>query len=145
MEQTLAGLLYSSKKVRGEFGDRVHAHHTHPVVRAGNQLVLTFTDPPADPNRRLFAMYRTLDDIAPLETIPTPTPTATLIPPPSPTPRQPTPMPNADSDSSIVRVRQKSSRQGVFRHRICAIRVALVPTLLVLVGTLISSLYKRKA
>ena len=53
-------------------GNRVHAHYTLPVVRAGNQLVLTFTDGPADPNRRLFAMYRTLDDIPPLETVPAP-------------------------------------------------------------------------
>jgi hypothetical protein len=41
-----------------EIGDRIHAHHTHPVVRAGNQLVLTFADPPADPNRRLFEMHQ---------------------------------------------------------------------------------------
>jgi hypothetical protein len=68
------------------FGDRVHAHLLQAVVRAGNQLVLTFGDGPADPNRRLFVMHRTLDDLAPFETIPTPTPTQTEITTPTPTP-----------------------------------------------------------
>ena len=85
--------LISEDGSEESMGDRVHAHYTLPVVRAGNQLVLTFTDGPADPNRRLFVMYRTLDDILPLESMPTPDPTATPVPISRPTPSQPTPMP----------------------------------------------------
>jgi hypothetical protein len=69
-------------------GTKVHAHYTLGVVRLGNQLVLTFTDPPPEPKRKLFAMYRTLNNvgvIAPMPT-PTPTPTPTEIPEETPTP-----------------------------------------------------------
>jgi hypothetical protein len=52
--------------------DQIHAHHTHAAVRAGNQLVLTFNDPPPQANRRLFTMNLKLDDVP--ETQPEPTP-----------------------------------------------------------------------
>jgi len=71
--------LISQDGSEAGMGNRVHAHHTHPVVRAGNQLVLTFADGPADPNRRLFAMHRTLDDLLPLEPVPLPTLAATPV------------------------------------------------------------------
>jgi hypothetical protein len=123
-------------------GDRVHAHHTLPVIRAGNQLVLTFADGPADPNRRLFVMYRTLDDILPLENMPTPDPTATPVPISSPTPGPPTPMPER-----TVTVPSLESAEVQPLGRIpgpdLAIRVALVPTLLVLGVTMIIQLLNR--
>ena len=126
------------------FGDRVHAHHTLPVIRAGNQLVLTFTDPPADPNRRLFVTYRTLDDILPLENMPTPDPTATPVPMSGPTPRQPTPMPTQTATAPSL---ESAEAQPIGRVPApdLAIRVALVPILLVLGGTIIIQLlHKRK-
>jgi hypothetical protein len=61
-------------------GDEIAAHNTHPAVRAGNQLVLTFTDAPSDPIRRLFVMERTLDDITPSAAFPTPTPVVESTP-----------------------------------------------------------------
>jgi hypothetical protein len=118
------------------FGDRVHAHFTLPVIRAGNQLVLTFTDGPADPNRRLFAMQRTLDDIAPLETIPVPTPTATLIPPASPTPTQAEPMPTVTSTAALINV-GGDQPSGEVPKADLALQFALVPVLLLLGGTLV--------
>ena len=126
------------------FGGRVHAHFTLPVVRAGNQLVLTFTDPPADPNRRLFVMYRTLSDISPLESLPTPVPPATPVPRFTPTSNRPTPMPiptaTAPSLGSI-----EVQPLGNVPAPDLAIRVALAPTLLVLVVTMmIQLLNKRK-
>lgn len=126
------------------FGDRVHAHNTYPVVRAGNQLVLTFADGPADPNRRLFVMYRTLDDIPPLENMPTPDPTATPVPMSSPTRGQPTPTPmrtpTAPSvESEEVQLLEQAPAPDY------AIRMALIPTLLVLgVTMIIQLLYRRK-
>ena len=125
-----------SNSVQGQFGDRVHAHHTHPIVRAGNQLVLTFGDGPADPNRRLFAMYRTLYDIAPLETIPTPTPTATLIPPPSPTPTQPGPTPTATATPGSF-IAEGGQPSGDAPEADSALQFGLVPVLLLLGGTLL--------
>jgi hypothetical protein len=80
-------MIYMIAQEGGEIGDRIHAHFTHPVVRAGNQLVLTFTDAPADPNRRLFVMHRELDDLEPLEPLPTPPSTAPLVAAPSPSPQ----------------------------------------------------------
>jgi hypothetical protein len=123
-------------------GDRVHAHFTLPVIRAGNQLVLTFTDGPADPNRRLFVVYKTLDDILPLENMPTPIPTATPVPMSTPTPLQPTPMP---AWTPTLPSLEQLTNQPVERAPApdLAIRFALVPTLLVLVGAMIMQLYKR--
>jgi hypothetical protein len=124
-------------------GDRVHAHYTLPVIRDGNQLILTFTDGPTDPNRRLFVMYRTMDDISPFATVPTPVPMATPVPMSTPTAMQPTPMaewtPTAPSLDSLTA--QPLNRVPAPDR---AIQLALVPTLLILVGTLIFQLHRRK-
>ncbi len=75
----------------------IHAHDTHPAIRAGNEIFLTLADPPPEPGRRLFITSRKLDDLAPLAVQPTPTatpvsePTATPTvtpPPPTATPPQ---------------------------------------------------------
>ena len=127
-----------------DVGERVHAHHSLPVVRAGNQLVLTFADGPADPNRRLFAMYRTLDDILPLENIPTPVPITTLVPMSSPTPAQPTPMLKWTATAPSLESAEDPPLEPVPAPDF-PIRMALIPTLLVLAGTMIIKLlYKRK-
>lgn len=125
------------------FGGRVHAHFTLPVVRAGNQLVLTFTDPPADPHRRLFVMYHTLDDISPLENLPTPVPTATPIPMPSPTPEQPTSMPKQTATAPSLESAEVQPLGRVSGPDL-AIRVAVIPTLLVLAGTMIIRLLNKR-
>lgn len=59
-------------------GDRIEAHDVHPVVRAGNQLVVTFASEPGDRERQMYFIARTLDDI-PQETV-IPLPTSTPIP-----------------------------------------------------------------
>lgn len=135
--------LIAEEGSEDDFGDRVHAHFTLPVIRGGNQLILTFTDAPSDPNRRLFVMYRTLDDISPLENVPTPVPTMTPVPIPSPTPKQPTPMP---SQTATVPSFERTEDQPLGRIPApdLAIRLALIPTLLVLGATIIFQLYRRK-
>jgi len=135
--------LISEDGSEESMGDRVHVHYSLPVIRAGNQLVLTFTDGPADPNRRLFVMYRTLDDILPLEAEPTPMLTETPVPMSSPAPRQPTPMPEWTATTPSLELTEVRPL-GRIPAPDLAIRVALVPTLLVLVGTMIFRLYKRK-
>jgi hypothetical protein len=125
-------------------GDRVHAHHTIPVIRAGNQLVLTFADGPADPNRRLFVMYRTLNDILPLENMPTPDPTATSISTTGSTPGQSTPMPEQTATPSLL-VSADAGPVGRVPAPDLAIRVALIPTLLVLgIAIMIQVLNRRR-
>jgi len=123
-------------------GDRIHAHLIRPVVRAGNQLVLTFGDPPADPGRRLFAMYRTLDDIAPLEAIPTPLATETPVPVFGLISSRPTPTPTA---TAPLFDRAAAQPLGPVPGPSLALRVALLPTLLLLGGiVVIRLLYKLK-
>ncbi|MCI0731466.1 MAG: hypothetical protein L0332_32715 [Chloroflexi bacterium] len=140
---TPPSLIYLIAQEGEEIGDRIHAHHTHPVVRAGDQLVLTFADGPADPNRRLFAMHRILDDTSSLAAVPKGAPTATPVSVPSPTPEQPTPMPTLTAtapsfDAAIQPV-------GQVPRPDLALWAALVPTLLLLGGTVvIRLLYKPK-
>lgn len=113
------------------FGDRVHAHDTIPVIRAGNQLVLFFADGQADPRRRLFVTYRTLDDTQPFGLVPTPQPTATLATLSKPTLTSPALMP----ELTITALAQSSAETPLLSEVPApdvAIRVALIPTLLVL-------------
>src|SRR5690606_20824339 len=70
----------------------VQAHHTHPIIRAGNHLVITFADPPPQADRRLVVTERVLGNAAALEPRPTPTP----APLPSPTPTTPPAEPTAE-------------------------------------------------
>ena len=124
------------------FGDRVHAHFTLPVIRAGNQLVLTFTDGPADPNRRLFAMYHNLDDIPPLESLATPTPLTSLLPTPSPTPEQQEPTATA-TEAYLNFAGQQPV--GEIPKADFALELGIIPVLLILGGTFIYRLlYKNR-
>jgi hypothetical protein len=136
-------LVYLVAPNGDNIGNRIHAHFTLPVVRAGNQLVLTFTDPPADEKRRLFVMYRTLDDIPPLETKPTPTLPATPVPMSSPTAGPLTPVPESTATAPTVES-LGTQPVGQVSPPDLAIRVALVPTLLILAGAMIIQLYRRK-
>ena len=121
-------------------GDRVHAHDTIPVIRAGNQLVLTFADGPADPNRRLFVMYRTLGDTPPLEDMPTPILTARPVQISSPTPTQSSLMPERTATAPSLDSVEVQSVPGPD----LAFRVALIPTLLILAGTMIFQWLERR-
>jgi hypothetical protein len=126
-----------------EVGDSIHAHHTLPVVRAGNQLVLTFADGPADPNRRLFVMHRTLDDLAPLQPAPTPVPTATPVPAPSLTPGRPTPTPTPRATAPAF-YPSASQPLGHVSDPGLILRVALIPTLVLLGSTVVIGLLHRR-
>jgi hypothetical protein len=135
--------LIAEEGSEDDFGDRVHAHFTLPVVRAGNQLILTFTDPPSEPTRRLFAMYRTLDDISPLESVPTPIPTATPMPTSGPPPSQPTAIPTWTATASPLDLSELGpiGRTATPNQ---ALQAALLPTLLILGATIAIRAYMRK-
>lgn len=53
-------------------GDRIHAHNVRLAVLNGNQLVVTFTTAPEDPQFKLFEIHTTLDNIGELTLMPTP-------------------------------------------------------------------------
>lgn len=46
--------------------NRIEAHATYPVILLGNQVILTFTDPPPDDNRGLYVMTTILKDAPPV-------------------------------------------------------------------------------
>jgi hypothetical protein len=77
-------------------GDNIGAHNTYPAILAGNQLVLTFADPPSEPERRLFVMQYQIEDAPATSIEPTPTPTAAPTLEPTSTSESPTvtPMPS---------------------------------------------------
>lgn len=69
-------LIYLISRGDGDLiGDRIHAHRTYPIIRAGNEVLVTFTDPPPTEGRRLFVMERVLEDVSPLPIEPVPQPT----------------------------------------------------------------------
>jgi hypothetical protein len=65
--------------------DKIQAHAVHPAIRAGNQIVLTFTDEPPNPKRGVYVMMMTMTDVdpAPVDTPPPSLPTATPLPVPT--------------------------------------------------------------
>jgi hypothetical protein len=64
---TTPSLVYFIRygSVGGNSGN-VEAHAVHPAIRAGNQIVLTFTDPPGNARRGVYAMTTTLSDVDPV-------------------------------------------------------------------------------
>lgn len=62
--------IFSSVDV--QIPGRVHAHSVQAAVLSGNQLIIIFTDPPADLKRRLFAMHMTIEDVPSIDLKPTP-------------------------------------------------------------------------
>jgi hypothetical protein len=133
---TLPSLVYLLSETGEPLGDRVHAHDTHIVVRAGNQLVMTFGDPPAEPDRRLFAMHRILDDVTPLASVPTPVFTATPLPASSPTSKASTPLPTSTPTPPFFGG-SESQPQGTVPASELALRAAIVPTMLLLAVTVV--------
>ena len=136
-------LVYLIAEEGEDMGHRIHAHLLQAVVRAGNQLVLTFGDPPSDEQRRLFVMYRTLDDIAPLKTLPTPTPAATMIPPPSPTPTQIELTPMVTATAAFINTGIDQPLEDAPKAD-RALQFGLIPVLLLIGGTLVFRLWSKQ-
>jgi len=132
---TLPSMIYLIRSNSDdEIGSRVHAHYTLGVVRLGNQIVLTFTDPPPDSKRRLFVMHRTLDDVGMIAPWPTPSPIPTQIPEATPTP-VPTDVPSTVSfNAEVTPVSQIPSPAS-------SIWSGLIVTLVLLVGTVVYSVF----
>lgn len=136
-------LVYLIAEEGEDIGNRIHAHLLQAAVRAGNQLVLTFGDPPSDAKRRLFVMSRTLDDIPPLKTLPTPTPAATMVSPPSPTPMQMELTPRATATAALINT-AVGEPSGNAPRADRALQFGLVPVLFLLAGTFVFRLWYKK-
>jgi hypothetical protein len=138
---TPPALIYQLSQGGNEaIGDgRIHAHDLTAVVRTGNQLVLIFGDPPADPQRRLFAMQRLLDDVPPVPSLSTPenVPNAVL----SPTVAPATATPTATSSAPVLGTAKPIS--GADREADAALRAALVPTFFLLGAMIVWQLVSR--
>jgi hypothetical protein len=79
---------FIKQDARAEVQGQVGAHNVRLAIGSGNQLVMTFTTGPQDPQAVLYTMARMLSDAPHLESIATPTatPRPTLTPlPPTPT------------------------------------------------------------
>jgi hypothetical protein len=123
-------------------GDRIHAHDTLPVVRDGNQLVLTFADGPADPHRQLYEMHSLLNDVAPQATVPAPLASATAAPLPTPSANPPTSAPTPTIRPVLASGQPTTTVPGSNEY----LRAAMLPTLLLLavaVGVQLVLKYKR--
>jgi len=132
---TLPSMIYLIRSNSDdEIGSRVHAHYTLGVVRLGNQIVLTFTDPPPDSKRRLFVMHRTLDDVGMIAPWPTPSPIPTQIPEATPTP-VPTDVP------STVSFNAEATPVSQIPSPASSIWSGLIVTLVLLVGTVVYSVF----
>lgn len=134
--------LIAEADSEGGYGDRVHAHDTIPVIRAGNQLVVTFADGQADPRRRLFVTYRSLDDVPALQTMPTPQATTTPAIVSSPTPVSPLLRPELTMTALALSSAETPLLTDAPAPDI-AIRFALIPTLLAL-GVMVVLQWRNK-
>lgn len=129
---TTPNLIYLIRSNGSErIGDRIHAHNTNPAVRDGNQLVLTFADPPPDANRRLFTMNLVMPDVPPATIEPTPVieRTAEISPTPivSPTPTS-QPVATGDEDVSTLS-KTPSLNQPLW--------IGFIPTFMILFGVIV--------
>lgn len=101
-----------------EQGERIHAHRVRVAIRTGNQMVVTFTTSPSDPQSILYAMHMTMADVPALDIarLPEQTPAPTIdsglgSASPMPPTESPTGIPNPDTilDSEAPRENQPSS------------------------------------
>jgi hypothetical protein len=113
-----------------DLGDNVHAHRTFPMIRAGNQIILTFTDPPPEDDRRLFVMQKTLTDVPPSPVKPTPTPPTTPQAEPTLTP---TPVSTAPAPSFVGGARPPTQPPRPDR----GVWLGVAPVLLLLLGAVL--------
>lgn len=124
-------------------GDRIHAHWLRPTVRNGNQLVLTFTDAPSEPDRNLYVTTLTLEDVDEIPAEPTPaptsTPTPTVPPSPVPTPQTPTPTPETPAGGTSVTAPAVSLSSPM-----SAFWPGLIASLLLLVGIIAYQFVQRR-
>ena len=120
------------------FGERIHAHNVRLAIRSGNQLVLTFTSSPGDPQLVLYEIHRTLDDVPELASIPIPTPTIspTATNTGTPVEIEPTQLPTFAGDPSSQPIIEYNPAVGVIW--------GLLTSLTILIGVIAYQFLKNR-
>lgn len=108
------------------------------VIRNGNQLVVTFTSSPTDPQMTLYEMHVTLDDVPEIE--PLPTPTNTPMPLPTSTPQQPT----INSSSNTFISNESDSPPIVSYQPASGVVWGLVVSLAILAGFVVFRVFQKR-
>lgn len=132
-------LIYLIQYASGDGpGDNIGAHFTLPAILAGNQIILTLTDPPSEPGRKLYFTQHTLEDVTPVAVDPTPTATATPTPEATATPTPPaiTPVPSFD---------QRALPPGSVSGPEGAVWLGVGPVLLLVFGAVAFAFLRRVA
>ncbi len=75
-----AMVYYIRADAKEEIAGRVHAHRVRVAVRSGNDLVLTFTTAPSEPQNILYVMTKRLEDAPAIEPVAAPTLSPTAAP-----------------------------------------------------------------
>lgn len=68
-----AMVYYIRADAKEEIAGRIHAHRVRVAVRGGNDLVLTFTTAPSEPQNILYVMTKRLEDAPAFEPVAAPT------------------------------------------------------------------------
>jgi hypothetical protein len=123
-----------------DLGDRIHAHNVRLAIRAGNQLVVTFTSAPGDPQLILYAMHRTLNDVPALQVLPTPVPTQTTVPSSTPILEE-GPLPTATLSPELLLT---ASQQGEPIRRTTGLVWGIIPSLLLLIGVMVFRMLQKR-
>jgi hypothetical protein len=137
-------LIYLISLGNGDpIGDRIHAHRVRAVVRAGNQLVVIFTDPPADTECALYAMHRTLDDLPSMPAPPPPSPTLTPTPTAQPS-STPTPLSSTSTSTALEVEKDINPWSANSSTPLNVLWLALTPTLLLAGGVIVFQLLHKR-
>lgn len=101
-------LVYLIKRTSSEEYQGIHAHSIYSALGQGNMVMMTFTNSPADPHVKLYAMYSRLEGVAPEASLPMPTAVSNVTPTPTPVATaNPVIVPTLPSD--LVQVQEVSS------------------------------------
>jgi hypothetical protein len=125
-------------------GDRIHVHRVNMVVRSGNQLVTVFTDGPGEPQIRVFAMYRYLNDVPATDLKPTPVPVALSVadPPATQTAEAAAAQPAPTTAPTAVGLNREPAPASTPPSQ--TLVLAVFPTLLVLAGIVAFSMARKR-
>lgn len=127
-------LLYSIQQGEdGGHGASIHAHNVRPAMRGGSQLVVTFTNSPAETERILYAIHQSIENPTQLQIAPTPSPVAQAVAtaPANPTAASPEPSSTATAIQIEVPAVQPASVSGGMGLLLWV----LFPTTVLILGT----------
>lgn len=121
--------------------DRIRGHNMRAAIRAGSQLVTTFTSAPADPQMILYSMNSVLNDVTSLPVLPTPTPEPTVTPTVTPTAYSPVPTLNP----ALLSLNLDTSSSGGAASPSSVIWLGIAPVVVLLLGMAVYQVIRKRA